>query len=86
MAEGGDVAGGCSFAEHLLDGVSGNQVDEQKDDRYNQPDDRESIGEADEEGAEAGAFHSDKNIASVAEGLGIEEQEEGCSHSTPESP
>jgi hypothetical protein len=45
-SEGGDVSGGCSFAEHLLDGVSGDEVDEQEDERDDEPDDWEGVGEA----------------------------------------
>ena len=45
-SEGGDVSGGCCFAEHLLDGVSGDEVDEQEDERDDEPDDWEGVGEA----------------------------------------
>ncbi len=46
------VAGGCNvggrraFAEHLLDGVSGDEVDEQEDEAYHQPDDGERVEDA----------------------------------------
>jgi hypothetical protein len=39
VAECGDVSGGCAFAEHLLDGVSGNEMDEEEDERDDEPDD-----------------------------------------------
>jgi hypothetical protein len=46
VAEGGDVSGGCSFAEHLLDGVSGDEVDEEEDEGDDEPDDGDGVGEA----------------------------------------
>ena len=48
MAEGGDVGRRCAVAEHLLDGVARNQVDEQKDQRHHQPDNRKRECEAGE--------------------------------------
>jgi hypothetical protein len=41
VTEDGDVGGGCTFAEHLDDGVAGDEVDEEKDDRDHHPEDRE---------------------------------------------
>ena len=41
VAEGGEIGGGCSLAEHLLDGVAGNEMDEQEDERNDYPDDGE---------------------------------------------
>ena len=39
VTRGGDVGGRSAFAEHLLDGVSGDEVDEQEDETHDQPDD-----------------------------------------------
>lgn len=39
MAERGEVGGSCSFAEHLLDGVAGDEMDEEEDERDDDPDD-----------------------------------------------
>jgi len=41
----GDVSGGCSFAEHLLYGVSGDEVDEEEDHRDDEPDNGDGVGE-----------------------------------------
>ena len=41
VAEGGDVGGSGAFAEHLDDGVAGDEVDEQEDDRDDDPEDRQ---------------------------------------------
>jgi hypothetical protein len=46
VAGGGDVRGRRAFAEHLLDGISGDKVDHQKDERDDQPDDREGVENA----------------------------------------
>ena len=35
-----DVGGGGAFAEHLDDGVAGNEVDEEEDNRDDDPEDR----------------------------------------------
>ena len=48
VAEGGDVGGGGAFAEHLDDGVAGDEVDEQEDDGDDDPED----GQGDEDAAE----------------------------------
>jgi hypothetical protein len=48
VTEGGDVGRGGSLAEHLDDGVAGNQVDEEEDDRDHNPED----GEGDEDAAD----------------------------------
>jgi hypothetical protein len=40
MAESIDVGNGSSFAEHLDDGVAWNEVNEKKDDRDDNPEDR----------------------------------------------
>ena len=42
VAERGDVGGGGSFAEHLDDGVAGDEVDKQEDDGDDDPEDREA--------------------------------------------
>jgi hypothetical protein len=44
-----DVGCRCAFPEHLLDGVSGDEVDEQKNYAHHQPDDRQSVEDALEE-------------------------------------
>ncbi|HME37181.1 MAG TPA: hypothetical protein VKF84_18260, partial [Candidatus Sulfotelmatobacter sp.] len=46
VARGGDVGGGSAFAEHLRDGVSGDQVDEEEDEADDQPDDGEGVEDA----------------------------------------
>ncbi len=46
MARGGQVGGSGTLAEHLLDGVSGDEVDEQEDDAHHQPDDGQHPGHA----------------------------------------
>ncbi len=50
MACGCDVGGGRAFTEHLRDGVSGDQVDHQEDERHDHPDDREGVEDALEDG------------------------------------
>lgn len=49
VAEGGQIGGGSSFAEHLLDGVAGDEMDEQEDERDDDPDDGEGEGYAGED-------------------------------------
>ncbi len=49
VAGGGDVGRRRAFAEHLLDGISWNEVDEQKDDADHQPDYRQGVEDALEE-------------------------------------
>ena len=44
VARGLDIGAGGAFAEHRLDGVSGDEVDEQKDDGDHQPDDGQHVG------------------------------------------
>jgi hypothetical protein len=48
VLESGDIGGGGAFAEHLDDGVAGNNVDEKKNDRDHDPED----GERDEDAAD----------------------------------
>jgi hypothetical protein len=50
VAEGGEVGGGCSFAEHLLDGVAGNEMNQKEDERDDDPDDGEGESYAGEDG------------------------------------
>lgn len=50
VAHGREVAGGCSFAEHLLDGVAGDEMDEQEDERDDDPDYGEGEQDAGEDG------------------------------------
>jgi len=56
MAQGGEVACGCSFAKHLLDGVAWDKVDEKKDERDDNPDYGEGEQDAGEDGLH-GLFH-----------------------------
>jgi hypothetical protein len=46
VAEGRCVRGGGAFAEHLSDGVSGDEMDEEKDDRDHHPEDWEGDEDA----------------------------------------
>ena len=46
VAGGGNVSGRGTFAEHLLDGVSGDEVDEQKDEAHDQPDYGQGVEDA----------------------------------------
>ena len=48
VAEGGDVGGGGAFAEHLDDGVAGDEMDEEEDDGDDDPED----GEGEEDAAD----------------------------------
>src|SRR5215469_16847634 len=49
---GGDVGRRCSFTEHLLDRIPGNQMDQEKDEADYQPDDGESVKHALEESSQ----------------------------------
>jgi len=49
VARGGDVGRGDAFAKHLLDRIAGHEVNQQKDDRNDEPDDRQHVGKAREE-------------------------------------
>ena len=49
VARGGDVGGRRAFAQHLLDGISGDEVDEQEDEADHQPDDWQGVEDALEE-------------------------------------
>ena len=49
VAQGADVGWRCALAEHLQNGVAGNQVNEQKDQRNHQPDDGKGEREAGED-------------------------------------
>lgn len=50
MAGGGDIGGRGAFPEHLLDGVSGDEVDQEENQAHHQPDDWEGVEDALEEG------------------------------------
>jgi hypothetical protein len=54
LEDGGDVGGWRAFAEHLRDGVAGDEVDEQEDEAHDQPDDREGVEDALEYGFQIG--------------------------------
>ena len=53
VAGGGDVGGGSAFAQHLLDGVAGDEVNQQEDHRHDQPDDRQHVEQAGSRGSGA---------------------------------
>ena len=46
VPRGGDICRRRTFAQHLLDGISRNEVDEQEDKADHKPDDRQSIEDA----------------------------------------
>ena len=46
MAGGVDVGGGRAFAEHLQDGVAGDEVDEKEDEGDHQPDNGQGVEHA----------------------------------------
>jgi hypothetical protein len=52
VAQGRDIGGGGAFAEHLLDGISGDEMDEEKDKADHQPDDRQGVEDALEESSQ----------------------------------
>src|SRR5258708_277249 len=49
MARRGDVSGGRAFAEHLLDGISGHEMNQQEDEAHDQPNYRQGVEHALEE-------------------------------------
>jgi len=49
MSRGSDISGQRAFAEHLLNGISGDEVDQQKNQAYYQPDDWQGVEDALEE-------------------------------------
>ena len=46
VAGGLHVGAGCAFTQHLLDGIAGNEMDQQKNDGHNQPDDGNHVKQA----------------------------------------
>jgi hypothetical protein len=46
VAGGGDVGGRGAFTEHLLDGIAGDEVDQEEDQAHYQPDDWEGVEDA----------------------------------------
>ena len=46
VAGGLDVAGGCAFSQHLLDGIAGDEVDQEKNGRDDEPDDGQRVEQA----------------------------------------
>lgn len=52
VAGGGDVGGRRAFAEYLLDGVSGNEVDEQENKGDDEPDYWQGVEDALEESSQ----------------------------------
>jgi hypothetical protein len=49
VSRGGDIGCGRAFAQHLLNGVSGDEVDQEKDETHYQPDYWEGVENALEE-------------------------------------
>jgi hypothetical protein len=49
MASRLNIRGRSAFAEHLLDGISGDEVDEKEDEAYDQPDYWQGVEDALEE-------------------------------------
>jgi hypothetical protein len=49
VAKLGDLTGGGTFTEHLLDGITRNDMDQEKNEREHQPQGRESQQKAIEE-------------------------------------
>ena len=56
VAGGGDVGGRRAFAEYLLDGVSGDEVDEQENKGDDEPDYWQSVEDALEESSQLPAL------------------------------
>ena len=46
MTRGNHVGRRCTFTQHLLDRIAGDEVDQQKDDRHHQPDYRQHVQQA----------------------------------------
>ncbi len=51
VAEAGDVGCGSAVAEHLDDGVAGDEVDHEEDDRHDDPQHRQGGEDAAQDGA-----------------------------------
>ena len=52
VAGSGDVGGRRAFAEYLLNGISGDEVDEEEDETDDEPEDWQGIEDALEEGSQ----------------------------------
>ena len=50
VTSGRDIGSRGAFAEHLRDGISGDQMDQQEDQAHDQPDDWQSVEDALEDG------------------------------------
>ena len=46
MTRGGNVGRRRAFTQHLLDGIAGDEMDQQEDDRHHQPDYRQHVQQA----------------------------------------
>ena len=46
VARGLNVSGGRAFAQHLLNGIAGDEVDQQEDGGDDEPDDRQGVEDA----------------------------------------
>ena len=58
VAGGSNIRWRRAFAEHLLDGVSGNEVDKQEDQRHDEPDHRQGVEDALEDGLQFSVLSS----------------------------
>jgi hypothetical protein len=56
VAKGGDIGGGSAFAEHLDDRIARDEVDEEKDDADDDPENRKGDEDAAEGAGHAVAF------------------------------
>jgi len=62
VAGSGDVGGRRAVAEHLLNRVPGNQVDQEEDQAHHQPDNWEGIEDALEEGFQFSGLSSEFSV------------------------
>ena len=61
VAHGLDVGGRRAFAQHLLDGISGDEVDQQEDETHDQPDYWEGVEDALERAKRMNQWACDRN-------------------------
>ena len=64
MADGGDICRRRTFAEHLLDGISRNKVNEQENERHHQPDHRQGVEDALEDNSQFSVLSSRLSVVS----------------------
>ena len=70
MACGSDVSRRRAFAQHLLDGISGDEVDQQEDEADHQPDDREGVEDALEDSSQLPVLGTQLSVVSRQHQLG----------------